>query len=385
MKKILYLHAGAEMYGADKVLLELVSGIDKSKFECTIVLPNDGVLVKAMKKKGLNVSILPYPILRRKIFTPIGIIKYAIEYFKYSFMLLKLIKKNQIDIIHINTTAVLEGILIKIVTRKKVLWHVHEIITQPKFIYKIISFLVNKFSDKAIAVSKATKEHLINSGLVDSKKVSVVYNGVDGEIYSPFNPVDYLYNDFNIPKDSIVVGMIGRVNSWKGQKDFVLAMESLMSENKKIYAVLVGGVFEDEYHFMDDLKQIIQNSKFKERFVISDFRNDIANVHNFFDIFVLPSTSPDPLPTVVLESMASGKPIVGYRHGGVTEMVVENQNGFLANPNSPKDLGNKIQQLIIDTNKRKKFGENSLERQKKFFDKKMYIYNFENKYRELEG
>ncbi|MFC4770820.1 glycosyltransferase family 4 protein [Enterococcus hermanniensis] len=385
MKKILYLHAGAEMYGADKVLLELVSGIDKSKFECTIVLPNDGVLVKAMKKKGLNVSIIPYPILRRKIFSPIGIIKYAFEYFKYSLMLIKLIKKYQIDIIHINTTAVLEGILIKIITRKKVLWHVHEIITQPKFIYKIISFLVNKFSDKAVAVSKATKEHLINSGLVDRKKVSVIYNGVDGEVYSPFNPIDYLYSDFNIPTDSIVVGMIGRVNSWKGQKDFILAMEPLMKENKKIYAVLVGGVFEDEYHFMDDLKQIIQNSKFEERFIVSDFRDDIANIHNFFDIFVLPSTSPDPLPTVVLESMASGKPVVGYRHGGVTEMVVENQNGLLANPNSPKDLGNKIQQLIIDTNKRKKFGENSLERQKKFFDKKMYIYNFENKYGELEG
>ena len=42
MQKILYLHAGAEMYGADKVLLELIKGLDKEAFEAHVILPNDG-------------------------------------------------------------------------------------------------------------------------------------------------------------------------------------------------------------------------------------------------------------------------------------------------------------------------------------------------------
>ena len=42
MKRILYLHAGAEMYGADKVLLELIKGLDHKEFEAHVILPNDG-------------------------------------------------------------------------------------------------------------------------------------------------------------------------------------------------------------------------------------------------------------------------------------------------------------------------------------------------------
>ena len=64
MQKILYLHAGAEMYGADKVLLELIKGLDKDAFEAHVILPNDGVLVSALEKVGAKVKVIDYPILR---------------------------------------------------------------------------------------------------------------------------------------------------------------------------------------------------------------------------------------------------------------------------------------------------------------------------------
>ena len=57
MQKILYLHAGAEMYGADKVLLELIKGLDKDAFEAHVILPNDGVLVSALEKVGAKVKV----------------------------------------------------------------------------------------------------------------------------------------------------------------------------------------------------------------------------------------------------------------------------------------------------------------------------------------
>lgn len=72
MQKILYLHAGAEMYGADKVLLELIKGLDKDAFEAHVILPNDGVLVGALEEVGAKVKVIDYPILRRKYFNPKG-------------------------------------------------------------------------------------------------------------------------------------------------------------------------------------------------------------------------------------------------------------------------------------------------------------------------
>ena len=106
--KILYLHAGAELYGADKILLELVSLLDKKMFTPIVVLPEEGRLCDKLKKNGVEVHIIPYPILRRKYFTPKGVIQYVINYRKYSKELVSFCNKNDINIVHVNTSAVLE-------------------------------------------------------------------------------------------------------------------------------------------------------------------------------------------------------------------------------------------------------------------------------------
>lgn len=83
-------------------------------------------------------------------------------------------------------------------------------------------------------------------------------------------------------------------------------------------------------------------------YIDSGYRRDVEVVHSIFDIFVLPSTNPDPLPTVVLEAMASGKPVVGYKHGGICEMVKDGYNGLLADVNKPIDLAEKIDVILSE-------------------------------------
>ena len=68
MKRILYLHAGAEMYGADKVLLELIKGLDRQEFEAHVILPNDGVLVEALRQVGAQVSVLDLSDFTKEVF-----------------------------------------------------------------------------------------------------------------------------------------------------------------------------------------------------------------------------------------------------------------------------------------------------------------------------
>ena len=75
MINILYLHAGAEMYGADKVMLDLIRNLDKDEFSVHVILPCNGVLVDTMKEEGISVEVIPYPIMRRKYFNPKGIIQ----------------------------------------------------------------------------------------------------------------------------------------------------------------------------------------------------------------------------------------------------------------------------------------------------------------------
>ncbi len=379
MKKIMYLHAGAELYGADIVLLELVKNLDKGKFGVSVVLPCNGPLVDKLKESNIEVSIIEYPILRRKYFTPIGIIKYIKDYFKYSNKIKKIAIEKNIDIIHTNTAAVLQGIYIKRKLKIPQVWHIHEIIVNPKFVHKFLSYLIAKNADEVIAVSEAVKSHLSNTGYFKNQ-IRVIYNGVDNNVFNPNNNREYLKKEFNIKKDSIIVGMIGRVNAWKGQHDFLEAMDLVLENDENTYAMIVGGVFEGEEWRVKDLKEKINNMKNKERVIFSNYRNDTKNIHCLYDIFVLPSINPDPLPTVVLEAMASGKPIVGYKHGGICEMVKNNYNGILANIRDINDLAQKITILIEDKELRKKMSINSSKRQSEMFSLESYVRNFENIY-----
>ena len=59
MKNILFLHAGAEMYGADKVMLDLIKRLDTNKYNPLVVLPTNGVLVDALKKENVNYYVSP--------------------------------------------------------------------------------------------------------------------------------------------------------------------------------------------------------------------------------------------------------------------------------------------------------------------------------------
>lgn len=383
MKRILYLHAGAEMYGADIVLLELLKNLEKNKFKPYVVLPCDGPLVEKLKENDIEVEILNYPILRRKYFNPIGIIRYIKDYFIYSNKLIKIAKDKKIDIVHTNTAAVLEGILVKRRLNLKQVWHIHEIIVRPRFMNKLLSYFIARNSDEVVTVSNAVKNHLLETGYFENQSIKVVYNGVDNNIFNFKNDVNYLKCEFNIPRDALVVGMIGRVNAWKGQGDFLDAVKNILNKNKNIYAMLVGGVFDGEEWRIVELKEKINSLNCRDRIIFLDYRSDTPNIHALYDIFVLPSTNPDPLPTVVLESMASRTAIVGYRHGGICEMVEEGVNGLLAEVKNTRDLEEKIMQFVIDSDKRENAARRSEERQKGMFSLESYVQNFEEIYSSL--
>lgn len=385
MKNILYLHAGAEMYGADKILLELVTGLDKSKYRPIVILPEHGILVEKLKEAGIETYVVDYPILRRKYFNVKGIVSYATHYVSSSKKILRLLKdkKIKIDIVHVNTTAVLEGIYIKKKLHAKLLWHVHEIILKPRMIYKFISYLIGRYADECIVVSKAVRSHLIDSKLVDPKKIKVIYNGVDSNIFSPTVENDYLMQEWEIPRNAIKVGVIGRLNAWKGQSDFLDATEPLLDEYENLYLFVIGSPFAGQEWRTDELKKRISQNKHSDRIVFSEFRKDNAAVHNFLDILVLPSTNPDPLPTVVLEAMASGKPVVGYAHGGICEMVVDGKSGSLAKVNDPTDLSVKINELVSSREKRVRFGSTARKRQLENFSLGSFIEKFEEMYGKL--
>lgn len=383
MINILFLHAGAEMYGADKVMLDLIRRLDKTKYKPYVVLPTNGVLVDALKKENIDVSVIPYPIMRRKYFNFKGIMQYGTGLIKYSNQLVKFAKEHSIDVVHTNTAAVLEGSAVARKLHIPQLWSIHEIIVSPNIMFKFTSRTIAKNSAITITDSQAVKDHLLKSGYFKNDAIKVIYNGVDADRFKPDNDSSYLRKEWNIPEDAMVVGMMGRVNSWKGQKDFLKAANILLAEHSNMYAVLVGAAFAGEEWREKELADEISKSPYKDRIVNVGYRTDSEGIYNLYDVFVLPSTNPDPLPTVVLEAMATGKPIVGYRHGGVCEMVKEGYNGLLAEVRNPTDLARKIDTLLFDDKLREKMGSHSRKRLLENFSIESYIKNYSDEYDRL--
>lgn len=380
---LLYLHAGAELYGADNVMYELIRGLDKDKYNIDVVLPCDGPLVNRIGGiDKVNVEVMPYPILRRKYFNLKGMVSYAFNYIRYSFKLIHYVKKHKIDVVHVNTTAVLEGIMIKAFCEAKIVWHVHEIIVKPRKVAKLIYYCVNKWSDEIVTVSNAVCEAVKTT----NESVNVIYNGVDNNKFNDKTAdLDAKRKELGITGDNIIVGMVGRVNAWKGQNDFVDALKPVLEKHDNVTALMIGGVFEGEEWRMTELKKKISELHLENRIVVSDFRNDINEIYKLMDIFVLPSTNPDPLPTVVLEAMANGLPVVGYEHGGVCEMVKKDYNGLLVQVCNPSAMAEAIEKLITDTGLRKEFGRHSVERQHSMFSLTAYINNFDRLYTKTMG
>ncbi len=249
--------------------------------------------------------------------------------------------------------------------------------------FKMTSKWISQYSSITITDSQAVKDHLMESGYFKDEDIKVIYNGVDAERFSPNSDCEYLKKEWNIPDNVRIIGMMGRVNSWKGQGDFLKAANIIMAKYPDVYTVFVGAAFAGEEWREEELAKAISESPYKDRIINKGYRTDSEGIYKLYDIFVLPSTNPDPLPTVVLESMATGKPVIGYKHGGVCEMVKDGYNVLLAEVCNPEDLAAKIMQLLDDDARREEMGRNSRTRLVDNFSIEAYIENYSIEYRRL--
>ncbi len=378
MKKILFLHSGAELYGADRILLEIVTNINKEKFQPIVVLPNEGPLVSELKKNNIKVEIIPYPIIRRKYFNIKGILKYFLEYRKAVNDICEFAQKEEVNIIHNNTIAVLEGISIKRKMNIPLIVHIHEMIENPKLVAKILYSIICKNATKIIVVSNAVKEHI--NKYYKKEKAIVVHNGIDIKNYSIKNDTEYLKKELNIPPKALIIGMIGRINAIKGQDDFVEVLNELIKDNNNIYGIIVGDAFKGQEWRVNKLLEKIDEFGIQKNVKYCGYRKDIPNIHSLINIYVLPSIKKDSFPTVVLESMASGKPIVAYKCGGVTEMVRNGENGYLVEMGNKQRLLCAIRKIANDENLRKNMGKESFYIVSQEFNTQKFIENFEKIY-----
>lgn len=379
---VLFAHAGAELYGADRILLELAAGLKARDYSLQVVLPGPGPLHAELARAGVATRQRNLGVLRRRYFTPLGLANRLCRVVGAAFFMRRLIREQGLSIVHSNTTAVLAGALAARLAGVPHVWHVHEITTRPRWFAWLMAQCVGRLSQRAVFVSAATRDHLCALSPRVRSKAVVIHNGID-TARALDGQRGVLRRECGWMELHCIVGMVGRINWWKGQGVLLDCAARLLPTDASLRFLMVGGTFDGDNRVRDALLAAVAQQGLGGRVVLQDFREDVGNVLADIDIFVLPSTEPDPFPTVVLEAMAAGKPVVAFGHGGVCEMVEDGVSGILCQPGSADAMAGAIARLAAAPGLRAQMGRVGRDRLQRLFTRDVFIDRFAALYAEL--
>ena len=366
----LFIHGSADLYGSAKILLQVVGICVEENEEVVVVLPHGGVLVSQLEDLGAIVYVINIGVLRRRYFTPWGMLGRLFLWIYASFKIRKLIREHHVSKIYVNSANVVIGPLLKIITRLPLIWHLHEIVEKPAILKIVLTKLITK-ADLVIAVSSATRDFWLSQS--KELDIKLLYNGIDCSAYKSASDLLEVEFPFTLKKEKnvIIIGMIGRVQPWKGQSYFLDIMKSFLnnynSDSTPVYAVIIGDPYPGYEHYASELTLEIEKKGLSQKVFYLGYRDDIPAILASIDLLVVSSILPDPLPTVILEAMASAKPVISTRQGGALEMVLENKTGYFIPINDPIKSAEILQRVLARQADFIQLGMNGYARVTEFF------------------
>lgn len=214
--------------------------------------------------------------------------------------------------------------------------------------------LAARGSNRMVAVSNYIESLLTHAG-VPVNYIDVVHNGTD------FHDVQYpastnVFDEFTIPHDRKLVGLVGRVAEEKGHLIAVNAMPQVLAESPDAHLMFVGRA---EGEFSDFLKKEVDRRDLSKRITFTGNRDDVARLLDAMDFSILPSSA-EACPLAVIESMARERPVVGANIGGVDELVIHEKTGLLVEQNA-EAFSSGMNYLLQHEAERKEMGSNALQ------------------------
>jgi glycosyltransferase involved in cell wall biosynthesis len=393
LPRVLFINHSIRDGGPGKSLFYILKFLDRSKLTPYVLIPKDDVFSDWLKSEGIYENIITdarFPEnLKRPFFSQsaksrnsdilslfIDKLAHIVSVFLNVLDILSLvitspflIRRNRIDVIYCNgTQAKVVGALMGLFNRRPVVWHVRNI-QQTKLLGSIINGLAGlAVVRKIICVSGATAAQFRRG----KEKLVVIHNGIDVRDYDPASTTGEIKSAYGLTEDTVIVGSTGRIVPRKGYELFIeaagIALKELGGGRYSVKFVIVG---DTPYFFQDDhlgkLKKMVTDEGLGDNFIFTGFRKDVRPCLKDFDIFVIPSSYPDPFPRSVIEAMSFALPVIGYRAGGIVESVEDGVTGILSESGDTRQLAEAILKLITDKGLRESMGKKGRERvQEKF-------------------
>jgi glycosyltransferase involved in cell wall biosynthesis len=364
--------------GAEAMIVQLKHGLEKEGHTVRILCGNEkgnGMKIADAKFRTCGEKFSPLRILY--VFNPFAILA-----------LKKELKKFQPDIVHLHTISKASPFILPLLRNYPTVLTLHDhsmfdptriedlpllkpyrktfsdyFISKPSpryYLEKMRFYALRRFSgnvDTVFACSNFYARCARDSGIF--RNIKALYNGI--EFSEPY-PMAFSRN----------ILFVGRLSEEKGAPVLIEAASILRHKYPDMQINIVGGGKQ-----IKKLKKKIFKFKLSGTVNLLGYKTseEIAGFYRNSSIVVVPSLSPDNLPTVCIEAMAAGKPIIASRIGGLPELIDDEKTGLLVPPEDPEALAKSIERLLSDPRLMQKMGEAGRRKAEKEFSAAAYIRN----------
>lgn len=202
--------------------------------------------------------------------------------------------------------------------------------------------LHSKLADAVITTNSAMTRHFVQEMHLDPQKISTILGGVDNNIFYPKPELrEKMRAEFGYSQKDFVLGLVGRLDEVKGQKELIQAVADLHNQGYQHLRLLLLGF--SSANSEDEVQAWIKEKDLEQYVQISGKRPDIADCMQALDLGVVPSLWSEAIARAALELMACGIPIVGNRVGVMPDLLPDKA---LARPGNIKDLDLLLQYYI---------------------------------------
>ena len=206
--------------------------------------------------------------------------------------------------------------------------------------------------DCFICASEAIRQMLMADGIPEARAVTV-HEGIDLDRVEAA-PEAKLHEELWLPHQAPIVGNVAALVPHKGQRHLIEAAALVVRQVPDARFVIAG-----EGELRPSLERQIKEHHLEKHVFLTGFRPDVLSLHKAFDIFVMSSVT-EGLGTSLLDAMASGKPIVATRAGGIPEVVVDGETGILVSPRDHRAMADALISLLTDPALRQRMGDAGL-------------------------
>lgn len=340
-QRILFINQTSELGGGELALLDFVSNLQ----DAHVVVLSPGPLIDALNKAGVSTSVYEaggiMAVRRSDGF--LAAIRGGMTSVKLIYKLAKLARRY--DAVYANSQkAFIVGAFAAKLARKPLIWHLHDILSAEHFsapLRRICIMLANTFATRIIANSYATEKSFRNQG--GRSPISVVHNGIDplpfGKGHDPGErkTLSQQIGSGGAP----IVGVFGRLATWKGQDIAIHAMNELPDH----HLILVGGALFGGDDYRDSLIDLVNKLGISQRVHFLGFQRDVSRLMRAVDVVVHCSTSAEPFGRVIVEGMMAGVPVIATAAGGALEIINDGKTGLLVPPKDPLALAHALASL----------------------------------------